>query len=108
VTLPLLARSRVDQVSVECAASGVDLVVLQALAGKDVMVGVIDVGDEAVETPEIVASRIRAALRHVPAERLLPSTDCGLVPRSRASAVGKMRALAEGAEQVREELATRR
>jgi methionine synthase II (cobalamin-independent) len=62
------------------------------------MVGVIDVGDEAVETPEIVASRIRAALCHVPAERLLPSTDCGLVPRSRASAVGKMRALAAGAE----------
>jgi 5-methyltetrahydropteroyltriglutamate--homocysteine methyltransferase len=108
VTLPLLARSRVDQVSVECAASGVELAVLAALAGKDVMVGVIDVGDEAVETPAMVAGRIRAALRHVPAERLLPSTDCGLVPRSRASAVGKMRALAEGAEQVRRELATTR
>jgi 5-methyltetrahydropteroyltriglutamate--homocysteine methyltransferase len=78
--------------------------VLGALAGKDVMVGVIDVGEESVETPEVVAARIRAALAHVPAERLLPCTDCGMVPRSRPSAVGKMRALAAGAAQVRREL----
>jgi 5-methyltetrahydropteroyltriglutamate--homocysteine methyltransferase len=104
VTLPLLAQTEVDQVSVECAASGVDLAVLGALAGKDVMVGVIDVGEESVETPEVVAARIRAALAHVPAERLLPCTDCGMVPRSRPSAVGKMRALAAGAAQVRREL----
>ena len=60
VTLPLLARSSVDQVSVECAASGVDLAVLRELAGKDVLLGVIDVGTEDVETPEVVADRIRA------------------------------------------------
>ncbi|OGA13674.1 MAG: hypothetical protein A3D95_13505 [Betaproteobacteria bacterium RIFCSPHIGHO2_12_FULL_69_13] len=103
-TLPLLAESGVDQVSVECAASGVDVSVLAALRGKDVMLGVIDVGTEEVESPAKVAERIRAALPHVPPERLMPCTDCGLVPRSRAAALGKMRALAEGAAMVRREL----
>ena len=60
VTFPLLAKSSVDQVSVECAASGVDLAVLRELGGKDVMLGAIDVGTEEVETPEVVAGRIRA------------------------------------------------
>jgi 5-methyltetrahydropteroyltriglutamate--homocysteine methyltransferase len=105
VTLPLLAKSNVDQVSVECAASGVDVAVLGALAGKDVMLGVIDVGSEAVESPEVVAERIRRALPYVPADRLMPCTDCGLVPRSMASSLGKMRALAQGAALVRKELA---
>jgi len=105
VTLPLLARSSVDQVSVECAASGVDLSVLRELNGKDVLLGAIDVGTEEVETPEAVASRIRGALEHVPAERLFPCTDCGLVPRSREGSRGKMRALAAGAAIVRAELA---
>jgi 5-methyltetrahydropteroyltriglutamate--homocysteine methyltransferase len=103
VTLPLLARSSVDQVSVECAASGVDVSVLKELHGKDVMVGAIDVGSEEVETPEVVAGRIRQAMQYVPAERLIPCTDCGLVPRSRESARGKMRALAAGAALVRAE-----
>jgi 5-methyltetrahydropteroyltriglutamate--homocysteine methyltransferase len=103
VTLPLLARSSVDQVSVECAASGVDVSVLKELAGKDVMLGVIDVGTEAVETPEVVADRIRRGLAFVPADRLYPCTDCGLVPRTRAAARGKMRALAQGAALVRAE-----
>jgi 5-methyltetrahydropteroyltriglutamate--homocysteine methyltransferase len=105
VTLPLLARSSVDQVSVECAASGVDLSVLRALGGKDVLFGAIDVGTEEIETAEVVAGRIRHALEYVPAERLMPCTDCGLVPRSRASARGKMQALAAGAALVRRELA---
>jgi len=104
VTLPLLAKSRVDQVSVECAASGVDVSVLAGLAGKDVLAGVIDVGTEDVETPETVSARIRALLPYVPPERLVPCTDCGLVPRTRASARGKMRALAAGAAIVRGEL----
>ena len=103
-TLPLLARSSVDQISVECAASGVDLAVLRAAGSKEVAVGVIDVGSEAVETPEIVAARIRRALEHVPAERLKPSTDCGLVPRTEETARGKMRALAAGAAIVRSEV----
>jgi 5-methyltetrahydropteroyltriglutamate--homocysteine methyltransferase len=106
VTLPLLARSSVDQVSVECAASGVDLSVLAALAGKDVLLGVIDVGTDEVESPQVVAGRIRRGLEHVPAARLFPCTDCGLVPRSRAAARGKMRALADGAALVRAELRT--
>jgi 5-methyltetrahydropteroyltriglutamate--homocysteine methyltransferase len=104
ITLPLLARSRVQQVSVECAASGVDVSVLEALRGKDVMVGVIDVGTDEVETADLVASRIRRALPFVSPEHLYPCTDCGLVPRPRAVALGKMRALAEGAEIVRKEL----
>ena len=99
-TLSLLADSSVDQVSVECAASGVDLAVLQALRGKDVMVGVIDVGTEAVESAAIVAQRIEAALNHVDAAHLIACTDCGLVPRSRAAASGKLRALAKGADLV--------
>jgi 5-methyltetrahydropteroyltriglutamate--homocysteine methyltransferase len=101
VTLPLLANSSVDQISVECAASGVDPAVLREAGDKDVVVGVIDVGSEEVESPEIVAGRIRRALEHVPAERLKLSTDCGLVPRTPGSARGKMRALAAGAEIVR-------
>ena len=105
VTLPLLAKSRVDQVSVECAASGVDVAVLGELRGKDVLLGVVDVGTEEVETPEVIASRIRRALPYVPAERLKPCTDCGLVPRSRGAALGKMRALAEGAAMVALEVA---
>jgi 5-methyltetrahydropteroyltriglutamate--homocysteine methyltransferase len=105
VTLPLLAASSVRQVSVECAASGVDPTVLRSLRGKDVMVGVIDVGTEEVETSETVAARIRGVLPHVPAEHLLPCTDCGMVPRSRAAARGKMQALAAGAALVRRDIA---
>jgi 5-methyltetrahydropteroyltriglutamate--homocysteine methyltransferase len=106
VTLPLLARSSVDQVSVECAGSGVDLSVLRELDGKDVLLGAINVGTEEVETADVVATRIRAALEHVPGERLFPCTDCGLVPRSREASRGKMRALAAGAAIVRAELAS--
>jgi len=108
VTLPLLAKSRVDQVSVECAASGVDVAVLGELRGKDVLLGVVDVGTEAVETPETVAARIRSALPYVAAEHLKPCTDCGLVPRTREAALGKMRALADGAAIVARELAATR
>ena len=100
-TLPLLAESSIDQVSVECAASGVDVSVLGVLKGKEVLLGVIDVGTENVETPELVAERIRKALPYVAPERLFPCTDCGLVPRSREAARGKMRALAAGAGIVR-------
>jgi 5-methyltetrahydropteroyltriglutamate--homocysteine methyltransferase len=104
VTFPLLARSSVNQVSVECAASGVDLSVLRELNGKDIMFGAIDVGTEEVEAADVVADRLRRALEHVPAERLFPCTDCGLVPRSREASRGKMRALAAGAAIVRAEL----
>ena len=77
VTLPLLARSSVDQVSIECAASGDDVAELKELPGKDVMLGVIDVGSEDVEPPDLVAERLRRALRYVAPERLIASTDSG-------------------------------
>ena len=103
-TLPLLRTSSIDMISVECAASGVDPSVLGLAKGKDLMVGVIDVGTEEIESQETVADRIRTALPYVDPEHLYPSTDCGMVPRSRAAARGKMKALTDGARLVRSEL----
>jgi 5-methyltetrahydropteroyltriglutamate--homocysteine methyltransferase len=96
-TLPLLATSTIDQVSVETAASGVDVSVIGALRGKDVLLGVVDVGSEAVETAETVAGRLRAALKHTDPGHLYACTDCGMMPLSRRAAAGKLRALAAGA-----------
>lgn len=103
-TLPLLRTSALDMISVECAASGVNPAVLAEAKGKDLMVGVIDVGTEEVETRETVAARIRTALQYVAPEHLYPCTDCGMIPRSRTAARGKMQALADGAWLVRAEL----
>ena len=103
-TFPLLAKSRIDQVSLECANSHVPLDLLGLLKGKDVMVGAIDVASDAVESPEQVASTIRAAMKFVPAEKLYPCTNCGMVPLARDVAVGKLKALAAGAARVRREL----
>jgi 5-methyltetrahydropteroyltriglutamate--homocysteine methyltransferase len=105
-TLPLLRTSILDQISVECAASGVDPAVLALAEGKDLMIGVIDCGTDEIETPETVAERIRIALQHVSPEHLYPCTDCGLVPRPRSIARAKMQSLADGARIVRDELAT--
>jgi 5-methyltetrahydropteroyltriglutamate--homocysteine methyltransferase len=104
VTLPLLRETRINQVSVECAASGVDMALLAGVRGKDVLVGVIDVGTEEVEPPALVADRIRKALRYVEPGHLFPCTDCGLVPRTRQAARAKLRALVEGAQIVRREI----
>ncbi len=103
-TFPLLAQSRIDQISLECAGSRVPLPVLALLKGKDVMVGVIDVADTAVETPEDVAHTIREAMRYVPVERIVPCTNCGMVPLPRAVARGKLQALGAGAALMRKEL----
>jgi 5-methyltetrahydropteroyltriglutamate--homocysteine methyltransferase len=103
-TFPLLARSRIDQVSLECAGSRVPIELLSLLASKDVLVGVIDVATHEVETPEQVAAVIRRALAHVPAERLYPCTNCGMVPLPRDVAYDKVRALVAGAGLVRREL----
>ena len=103
-TLPLLRTSAIDMISVECAASGVDPSVLALARDKDLMVGVIDVGTEEIETPQTVASRIRTALEYVEPQHLYPCTDCGMIPRSRTAARGKMKALADGAWLVRSEL----
>jgi len=104
VTLPLLRETRIDQISVECAASGVDPVILKGARGKDVLLGVIDIGTEEIESAELVAARIRKALPYVDPERLLTCTDCGLVPRTRQAARGKLRALVEGTRLVNREL----
>jgi 5-methyltetrahydropteroyltriglutamate--homocysteine methyltransferase len=103
-TFPLLAGSAIDQVSLECANSHVPLELIGLLARKDVLVGAIDVANEQVETPEQVAATIRAALAYVPADRMYPCTNCGMVPLPRDVARGKLRALAEGAAIVRREL----
>jgi 5-methyltetrahydropteroyltriglutamate--homocysteine methyltransferase len=103
-TFPLLARSRIGQVSVECAASRVPLALLRLLDGKGVLGGVIDVASHRVETPEEVAAMIRQVLEHVPASRLLPCTNCGMAPLPREVARGKLRALGRGTALARAEL----
>jgi 5-methyltetrahydropteroyltriglutamate--homocysteine methyltransferase len=103
-TFPLLARSGIGQVSVECAASRVPLELLRLLDGKAVLAGVIDVAAHRIETPEEVAGTIRRVLEHVPAPRLLPCTNCGMAPLPRAVAQGKLGALGRGAQLVRAEL----
>ena len=103
-TFPLLAQSKIAQVSLECANSHVPLELIGLLAGKDVLVGAIDVASERVETPEDVAATLRAALAFVPAGRMVACTNCGMVPLARDVARGKLRALAAGAALVRGEL----
>jgi len=103
-TFPLLAASRVDGVSLECAGSRVPVALLGLLAGKDVYLGAVDVASETVETPEEVAKVIRGALRHAPAHRIFPCTNCGMVPLPREVSRGKLHALARGTELVRREL----
>jgi len=99
---PALARSRIDRVSLECYHSHVPPELMALLAGKDVMVGVIDVASDVIETPEEVADTIGRALRFVPKERLFPCTNCGLAPMRRETAVRKLEALARGAALARE------
>jgi len=104
-TFPVIARSKIDQVSLECHNSKVPIDVLGLLKGKDIMVGAIDVATERVEKPEEVARTIRAALEFVSPDKLYPCTNCGMVPLPRAVALGKLKALAAGAKIVRDELA---
>ncbi len=103
-TFPLLARSRIGGVSLECANSRVPMGLIELLGDKDILLGAVDVATDAVETPEQVAAVIRQALRHAPAARVYPCTNCGMVPLSREVAAGKLRALAAGAALVRAEL----
>ena len=102
---PALAASRIDQVSLECIHSRVPPELMALLAGKEVMVGVIDVASDAVETPEEVADTIGRALQFVPRDKLIACTNCGLAPMSRAVAEAKLRALAAGAALARERCA---
>jgi 5-methyltetrahydropteroyltriglutamate--homocysteine methyltransferase len=102
--LPQLVDSAASQISIEAAQPKLDLAVLRDLGRKSVMVGVIDLGTSAVETPEEVARRIRAALEHVPADRLVLAPDCGMKYLSREVAFAKLKSLTEGAALVRREL----
>jgi 5-methyltetrahydropteroyltriglutamate--homocysteine methyltransferase len=102
--LPQLAATDAAQISIEAAQPRLDLGVLAELAPKTVMLGVIDLGDPAVETPAQVAERIRAGLKWVPPARLVPAPDCGMKYLPRETAAGKLRALVAGARLVRAEV----
>ena len=99
---PALAKSSIQQVSLECYHSQVPPHLMALLEGKDVMVGVIDVASEEIETPEQIADTIGKALQYVSKNRLLPCTNCGLAPMSREVALKKLEALAKGAALARE------
>ena len=94
---PALARSSIDQVSLECIHSKVPPELMALLKGKDVMVGVIDVASDKVETPAEVAATIKRALKYVPRKHLVACTNCGMAPMDREIAAAKLRALAAGA-----------
>jgi 5-methyltetrahydropteroyltriglutamate--homocysteine methyltransferase len=102
--LPELAASRVDQISIETAQSGLDCVILEKLPGKTIILGVLDLSTPEVETPDVVAGRIRRALPHKAARDLVIAPDCGLKYLPRDSAFGKLRAMVAGAGIIRSEL----
>ena len=101
---PALAGSRIGQVSVECRNSKVPLSLLELLKGKDVQVGVIDVATDEIESAEDVAATIEAAARHVPKERIIAGTNCGMAPMRRDIALAKLMALGKGAALARQRL----
>jgi 5-methyltetrahydropteroyltriglutamate--homocysteine methyltransferase len=102
--LSQLADTTAQQISIEAAEPNIDLGVLADLSGKQIMLGVLDLGSAEVETAEAVAARIRRGLQHVDAERLIPAPDCGMKYMPRERAFGKLCALAAGAAIVRREL----
>ena len=105
--LPSSPTRIAQQISIEAAQPKLDLGVLKDLSRKKIMLGVIDLGDQIVETPEQVAERIRAGLKYVSPERLIPAPDCGMKYLPREVAFGKLKALADGAAIVRKELSKR-
>jgi 5-methyltetrahydropteroyltriglutamate--homocysteine methyltransferase len=102
---PALAKSRIGQVSVECINSRVPMKLLSLLTGKDVLVGVIDVANDAIETPEQIAGVIGEAMKHMPKERIVASTNCGMAPMHREIATAKLIALGAGAALARKKFA---
>jgi 5-methyltetrahydropteroyltriglutamate--homocysteine methyltransferase len=99
-----LAETNAQQISIESAQPKVDLGVLKELKGKKILLGVLDLGDLSVETPQKVAERIRAGLKYVAPEDLIPAPDCGMKYLPREVAFGKLKAMAEGAAIVRKEV----
>ena len=98
---PALAASRIDQVSLECMNAKVPMHLMSLLKGKTVMVGVIDVASDVIETPEQVAATIGKALEFVPRDKLIACTNCGMAPMDRAVAAAKLNALGAGARLAR-------
>lgn len=101
---PRLQKSNIDIISLECQNSHVPIDLLELIRGKKIMLGAIDVATNTIETPEEVADTLRRALQFVDADKLYPSTNCGMAPLSRAVARGKLNALSAGAEIIRREL----
>jgi 5-methyltetrahydropteroyltriglutamate--homocysteine methyltransferase len=93
-----------QQISIEAAQPNLDLSVLSQLPNKTIILGVLNLGDEQVETPQVVANRIRSALRQIEPERLVVAPDCGMKYLPRDVAFAKLQAMVEGAKIVREEL----
>ncbi len=102
LVFPALAKSSIDQVSLECFHSHVPPDLMALLSGKDVMVGVIDVASDVIETPEQIADTIGIALQYVAKDKLFPCTNCGLAPMRREVALQKLHALGLGAALARE------
>ena len=102
--LPELDRCHATHVSIEAAQPRLDCTVLRTLPSKTIVLGVLDLADPTVETPGVVAARIRKALEHVPAERLVVAPDCGMKYLPRERAFGKLQALSAGARAVRAEV----
>ncbi len=102
---PALAKSRINQVSIECRNSKVPLSLLKLLDGKDVLVGAIDVASDAVETPQEVAAVIAEAMKYVARDKIIPCTNCGMAPMRRDIALAKLKALGDGARMAREKFA---
>ena len=107
-SFPLLQRSTLDIVSLECHHSHVPMDLIELIRGKKVMLGAIDVASETIETPDEVADTLRNALEFVDADKLLPSSNCGMAPLPRNVALEKLTALTAGADIVREELTAAR
>lgn len=103
--LPQLDATVVDQISIEAAQPRLDLAVLAELPTKTIILGVLNLGDMEVESPEMVASRLREALKYLPPERLMAAPDCGMKYLPREVALGKLRAMTAGAALVRQSLA---
>jgi 5-methyltetrahydropteroyltriglutamate--homocysteine methyltransferase len=101
---PALAASHIQQVSIECKNSKVPIDLLGLLDGKDVLLGVIDVASDEIETPDDVVATIERAMRHVPAEKIFPCTNCGMAPMHRDVALAKLTALGRGAALARDKL----
>jgi 5-methyltetrahydropteroyltriglutamate--homocysteine methyltransferase len=104
---PALARSRIDQVSLECIHSHVPMSVLKLLDGKDVLLGVIDVATDSIETPEEISQVIGQATQYVAKEKLIPCTNCGMAPMRRDIAEQKLQALGNGATLARQKFGSR-